>query len=268
MHIEEIIAKIKPINKECVAKAQARFDALIKPVGSLAKLELMTTQYAGIIGKYDKQELSYPKCAILVWSDFQHADQVEQLMREALPVNILAQETKSEVYPLLVMAENIADAYEEGSALVQELINSHKLNLVAFASLTDGSDKMVQKAMLGGMLQAAAMQTAIMLDGVAAGKALEEGLEKTSILKEYCMAGHVSAEPGAEELLQELELEAPLRLDIPDGAGEGAAVAFTLVNAGIRAYKEMETFAEAGVHDEMKEFSRKEEMSGSHWKQL
>ena len=51
MHIEEIIQKIGPTDKECAKLAQARFDALIKPVGSLAQLERMTAKYAGIVGK-------------------------------------------------------------------------------------------------------------------------------------------------------------------------------------------------------------------------
>ena len=46
MHIEEIIQKIAPTDKECAQLAQARFDALIKPVGSLAQLEKMTAKYA------------------------------------------------------------------------------------------------------------------------------------------------------------------------------------------------------------------------------
>ena len=53
MHIEEIIQKIAPTDKECAQLAQARFDALIKPVGSLAQLEKMTAKYAGIVGKYN-----------------------------------------------------------------------------------------------------------------------------------------------------------------------------------------------------------------------
>ena len=42
------------------------------------------------------------------------------------------------------------------------------------------------------------------------------------VVLEYCMAGHVSAEPGMEKLLNRLELSAPLKLDINSGAGEGA----------------------------------------------
>ena len=65
MHIEEIIQKIGPTDKECAKLAQARFDALIKPVGSLAQLERMTAKYAGIVGKYNKHELEYPKRELL-----------------------------------------------------------------------------------------------------------------------------------------------------------------------------------------------------------
>ena len=49
MHIDEIIEKIMPVDKECQQKAQDRFDALIKPLGSLAQLETMTSRYAAIL---------------------------------------------------------------------------------------------------------------------------------------------------------------------------------------------------------------------------
>jgi NaMN:DMB phosphoribosyltransferase len=76
------------------------------------------------------------------------------------------------------------------------------------------------------------------------------------------MAGHVSAEPGMEKLLNRLELSAPLKLDINSGAGEGAVLAFTLFDAGIKAYNEMETFAEAGVHAEVEEFAHSVQVKG------
>ena len=98
-----------------------------------------------------------------------------------------------------------------------------------------------------------------MLDGVATCKAAKKAAELAPQVLEYCFAGHVSAEEGAEEALDELHLSAPLRLHIPDGAGEGAALCFTLFNAGIKAFKEMETFEEAGVHAEKKEFSLAEQ---------
>lgn len=267
MHIEEIIGKITPLNEECVNLAQARFDALIKPVGSLAKLEKMTTRYAGIIGKHKKDELEYPKKALLVWCGIKEAESVEKIMRGQWPVNVLTASVGADVHPLLVVAENLSEALEEGASLVQEYVSEEGYGLLGFGCLADANDTIVQAAMAGGMLQAAALKIPVVLDGVASCTAAAKAIQLASNVKEYLIAGHVSAEAGAEELLNELNLEAPLRLNIPDGAGEGATVCFSLFDAGIKSYKEMETFEEAGVHDEMKDFSRKEEKQGSHWKQ-
>ena len=142
---------------------------------------------------------------------------------------------------------------------MQELVHEKGLELLGFGCLSNPDNEMVRTAMAGAMLQAAAMKVPVMLDGVAVCKAAKKAADMAPDVLDYCFAGHVSAEPGAEECLQELGLTAPLRLNIPDGAGEGAAVCFTLFNAGIKAYKEMETFEEAGVHAEMKEFSLAEQ---------
>ena len=265
MHIEEIIQKIGPTDKECAKLAQARFDALIKPVGSLAQLERMTAKYAGIVGKYNKHELEYPKRELLVWCGIDEAEQAGKIMQAQWPVNVLAAETGAKTQALLVTAETKADALEEGATLVQESIHERGLGLLGFGCLAsvdnvDNVDnEMVQAAMVGGILQAAAMGVGVLLDGVATLKAAQRARELAPHVLDYCFAGHVSDEAGAEELLKELGLEAPLRLNIPDGAGEGAALCFTLFDAGIKAYKEMETFEEASVHAEVKEFSLAEQ---------
>lgn len=256
MHIEEIIQKIAPTDKECAQLAQARFDALIKPVGSLAQLEKMTAKYAGIVGKYNKHELEYPKRELLVWCGIEQAGKI---MQAEWPVNVLAAETGAKTQALLVTAESLEDALEEGATLVQESIHERGLRLLGFGCLSSLDDKMVLAAMTGGILQAAAMGVGVMLDGVATLKAAQKAQELAPAVLDYCFAGHVSDEAGAEELLKELGLEAPLRLNIPDGAGEGAALCFTLFDAGIKAYKEMETFEEASVHAEVKEFSLAEQ---------
>ena len=259
MHIEEIIQKIGPTDKECAKLAQARFDALIKPVGSLAQLERMTAKYAGIVGKYNKHELEYPKRELLVWCGIDEAEQASKIMQAQWPVNVLAAETGAKTQALLVTAETEADALEEGATLVQESIHERGLGLLGFGCLASVDNDMVQAAMTGGILQAAAMGVGVLLDGVATLKAAQRAREFAPHVLDYCFAGHVSDEAGAEELLKELGLEAPLRLNIPDGAGEGAALCFTLFDAGIKAYKEMETFEEASVHVEVKEFSLAEQ---------
>lgn len=259
MHIEEIIQKIVPADRGCMKLAQTRFDNLIKPVGSLAKLEEMTSRYCGILGIYEKQDLEYPKRDLLVWCDIAEAEQAGKIMHAKWPVNVLAAETGGRAMALVVTSETEADALEEGAALVQELVHEGGLGLLGFGCLAQADNAMVLTAMAGGILQAAAMKVPVILDGVATCRAAKKAAVLAPGVLDYCFAGHVSAELGAEEALQELGLTAPLRLDIPDGAGEGAAICFTLFDAGIKAFKEMETFEEAGVHAEMKEFSLAEQ---------
>jgi NaMN:DMB phosphoribosyltransferase len=259
MHIEEIIQKIQPADATCVQMAQARFDALIKPVGSLAQLEKMTAKYAGIVGEYHKLELGYPKGELLVWCGIDEAAQAEQIMRAEWPVNVLAAETNARTQALLVTSESVEDAMEEGAGHVQELVHENGLGLLGFGCLAEAGNKCVLAAMTGAILQAAALRVGVVLDGVATLMAAQKAAALAPKVLDYCFAGHVSTEAGAEELLKELGLVAPLRLDLPDGAGEGAALCFTLLHAGIKAYKEMETFEEAGVHDEFKEFSMAEQ---------
>lgn len=259
MHIEEIIQKIVPADKGCAKLAQTRFDNLIKPVGSLAKLEEMTARYCGIVGVYEKQDLEYPKRDLLVWCAIDEAEQAGKIMDAKWPVNVLAAETGGRAVALVITSETEADALEEGAALVQELVHESGLGLLGFGCLAKPDDAMVLTAMAGGILQAAAMKVPVILDGVATCKAAKKAAELNPTVLDYCMAGHVSAEAGAEEALEAIGLTAPLRLNIPDGSGEGAAICFTLFNAGIKAFKEMETFDEAGVHAEKKEFSLAEQ---------
>mgnify|MGYP000694803575 CR=1 FL=1 len=80
MDINNIIEQIKPIDRQKVEEAQNRFDNLIKPVGSLAKLEAMVSRYAGIIGSADKKSVQYPKKALFLWSA--DTDSVAKAMQE------------------------------------------------------------------------------------------------------------------------------------------------------------------------------------------
>ncbi|MBQ7759608.1 MAG: nicotinate-nucleotide--dimethylbenzimidazole phosphoribosyltransferase [Acidaminococcaceae bacterium] len=260
MNINEIIEQITPIDEECCRIAQKRFDDLIKPVGSLAKLEEMTSRYAGIIGKTNKNDIDYPKRKMLIWGSIVNTQEAEKIMNGSLPINVLAAETGAEAIPLLVLSEDEEAAMLEGAMLVNEYVKKEGLGLLGYGCLQD--DKLVLAAMAGGILQAAALKVGVMLDGVATCRAAQLASKLAPEVVKYCFAGHVSAEEGAEEALASLGLSAPLRLNISCGTGEGAAVAMTLFNAGIKAYKEMETFAEAGVHVEVKEFSLAEQIKG------
>ena len=154
LNINELISQITPINEECVAEAQKRFDNLIKPVGSLAKLEEMTSRYAGIICKTDKNEIDYPKRKVLIWGSIDNANEAEKILNYATPVNVLAAKTGAEAVPLLVLAESEEEAMVEGAMLVSEYVKKEGLGLLGYGALCD--DSLVLAAMTGGILQAAA----------------------------------------------------------------------------------------------------------------
>lgn len=259
MHIEEIIQKITPIDEIAQKMAQARFDALIKPVGSLAQLETMTSRYAGICGIYDKNELKYPNKALLSFATIDDAEKVFDLIEGKDPLNILADFANAQAFGIVLTSDSEWDAIDEGITLMQEYIQEHDLGLVGIASFSDKNNKFLILSMAGAILAAASMKVGIMIDGDTAVSAACKAKEICPDVMNYVFGSEVTAEAGNEEALKNLQLAAPLRLSIPNGIGSGACLAFTVFDAGLKSYKEMETFQEAGVHVEMKEFSMAEE---------
>ena len=278
MEIDVLAANVLPADRNLIAKAQERFDNLIKPVGSLAKLEEMATRYAAIYGSADKNDVNYPKKTLLVWS----ADpaQAAAYMQGGKQASVLAANAGINAQTFLVTAESIEEALLEGALLVKEAASlQNGQQVLAFGCAdavpeyqlnadADGYEfleqlgSMTVAAMAGGILQAAALKVPVMLDGAATVLAAMAAVKYNAAAKDYLFAGHVSAEPGMEDLLKTIGLAAPLRLDIKICRGEGAVLALSLLDAGLKAYKEMETFAEAGVHVEVKEFSHAEELKG------
>ena len=278
MEIDVLAANVLPADRNLIAKAQERFDNLIKPVGSLAKLEEMATRYAAIYGSADKNDVNYPQKTLLVWT----ADpaQAAAYMQGGKQASVLAANAGINAQTFLVTAESIEEALLEGALLVKEAASLQSgQQVLAFCCAdavpeyqlnadADGYEFLQQlgsvaiAAMAGGILQAAALKVPVMLDGAATVLAAIAAVKYNVAAKDYLFAGHVSAEPGMEDLLKAIGLTAPLRLDIKICRGEGAVLALSLLDAGLKAYKEMETFAEAGVHVEVKEFSHAEELKG------
>ena len=278
MEIDVLAANVLPADKKLIAKAQERFDNLIKPVGSLAKLEEMATRYAAIYGSADKNDVNYPQKSLLVWT----ADpaQAAAYMQGGKQASVLAANAGINTQTFLVTAESIEEALLEGALLVKEAASLQSgQQVLAFGCAdavpeyqlnadADGYEFLQQlgsmaiAAMAGGILQAAALKVPVMLDGAATVLAAMAAVKYNAAAKDYLFAGHVSAELGMEDLLNAIGLTAPLRLDIKICRGEGAVLALSLLDAGLKAYKEMETFAEAGVHVEVKEFSHAEELKG------
>lgn len=281
MHIEELVSKIIPLNKEIMEAAQKREDNLIKPVGSLAKLEETTVRYAGIIGSSDKKMLNIPERRILLlWGTENEGEQLKEAFSETYPLCLLAKEYDGEVLPQYLTGEKVSDLIEEGAILTAEFIGEKKSEMVCLGSLSpsvkperwkDYADcedafEFLEKigskdvsAMTGAILAAAGMRTPVMLDGVNTVLAAIAAAKFNSAVYQYCFAGHESLEEGMMDALEITGLSAPLRLYLNNGHGEGALSALTIFDAGIKIYKEMETFEEAGVTVEVEEFSLKKQ---------
>ena len=278
MHIEELATKIQPLSGDIINAAQKRFDNLIKPVGSLALLESMTSRYAGILGSSDKQLVVIPENRLLLlWGEVKHAAEIESAMLQKRALSVYTCHVNAKIVPLLVVGESAYDLLEEGAMLTAEYIGEEKAGLICLGTfekdlrpdwqdLTEEADGLALldrlqcapvSAMTGAILQAAGMRVPVMLDGVATCLAALAAARFNPYVLQYCFAGDESAETGSAALLEKLQLQAPLRLSLKNAEGVGALTCLRLFDAGIKAYREMETFEEAGVHNEKEDYSLK-----------
>lgn len=102
-------------------------------------------------------------------------------------------------------------------------------------------------AMTGFFLGAARARMAILCDGFISTSAAAIAYTIAPQIKPYLFAGHSSAEPGHNHLLHYLGMRPILNLDMRLGEGTGAVLAMPVIEAALRLYSEMATFASAGV---------------------
>ncbi|MCI0469564.1 MAG: nicotinate-nucleotide--dimethylbenzimidazole phosphoribosyltransferase [Nitrospirae bacterium] len=103
----------------------------------------------------------------------------------------------------------------------------------------------------GLILGAAANRIPVIIDGFisTAGALIAYCLKPET--KDYMFAAHNSVEIGHKAMLEKMGLKPILDLDLRLGEGTGAALAMLMIEAGLKIYKEMATFGEAGVSDEI-----------------
>lgn len=103
----------------------------------------------------------------------------------------------------------------------------------------------------GVILGAASNRVPVVIDGFisTAGALVAFALEPKT--RDYMFAAHNSVEQGHRAMLDKIGLKPILDLGLRLGEGTGAALAMTLIEAGLRVYREMATFGEAGVSDEI-----------------
>ena len=104
----------------------------------------------------------------------------------------------------------------------------------------------------GLILGAASNRIPVVIDGFisTAGALIAYCIEPK--VKDYIFAAHNSVEIGHKAMLDKMGLSPILDLNLRLGEGTGAALAMLMIEAGLKIYKEMATFGEAGVSSEIK----------------
>ena len=343
--IESICKNIYPLDTRFMEQAQARQDRLIKPQGSLGKLEEISIQLAGIYGsKYFKkkkkivlsfacdhgvyeegvapnnqnitllQSMNFPKkingvgtISKFVGSDVQLIDvgincdepiegvidckirkstsnmakgpaMTRQEAIRAIEIGIeMSEKYIQEDYKVIGIGEmGIANTTPSaaiisviagcdpqevtgmGAGLKKELLQ-HKAQVIRTAieinqpNPTDGID-ILQKvggfeigSMAGVILGCSANRVPVVLDGFISYAAALIAVNINPRCKDYMIASHYSAEPGAKRALELLGLDPFLKMDMRLGEGSGAALAFNMIEAANYVYKNMLTFDEVDM---------------------
>jgi nicotinate-nucleotide--dimethylbenzimidazole phosphoribosyltransferase len=103
--------------------------------------------------------------------------------------------------------------------------------------------------LVGVILGAAAARVPVVVDGFISGSAALVAATLCPAVTPYLIAGHTSVERGHRLILERLDLAPLLDLQLRLGEGTGAALAMPIVEAAVRAHREMATFDEAGVSE-------------------
>jgi nicotinate-nucleotide--dimethylbenzimidazole phosphoribosyltransferase len=101
----------------------------------------------------------------------------------------------------------------------------------------------------GICLGGAANGIPVVVDGFISTAGALVAYELEPSVADYLFAAHRSVEVGHTAMLDRMGLEPILDLGLRLGEGTGAALAMMLIEAGLRIYREMATFGEAGVSE-------------------
>ena len=103
----------------------------------------------------------------------------------------------------------------------------------------------------GLILGASSERVPVVVDGFISTAGAMIAYEIEPKTADYMFSGHSSVEIGQKAMLRRIGLAPILDLDLRLGEGTGAALAMMMIEAGTRIYREMATFGEAGVSDEI-----------------
>ena len=101
--------------------------------------------------------------------------------------------------------------------------------------------------MCGLFLSAAKNKKPVVMDGFISSAAALCAVKLNPLVKDYIIPSHLSDEPGAKFIFEELELNPMLDLKMRLGEGSGCPLAFQIIEAALFTQENMGTFEEATI---------------------
>lgn len=120
------------------------------------------------------------------------------------------------------------------------------------------TDPLNSLAALGGLeiagicglcLGAASARVPVVVDGFISSAGALAACRLCPAVKDYLFFSHLSEEAGHATFMRIFKVKPILDLKMRLGEGTGAALAMTIIEAAVKIYREMATFASAGVSD-------------------
>jgi len=168
--------------------------------------------------------------------------------------------TASAAIGAAITGRPVAEVTGRGTGLSDEQL-AHKIDVInrtLAVNKPDPGNPLDVLAKVGGfeigglagvILGAAANRIPVVIDGFVSGAAALIATALSPAVKNYLIAGHLSAESGHRFLLEYLGLKPLLDLGMRLGEGTGAALGIFLADVSVKILAEMDTFAEAGVSE-------------------
>ncbi|HIJ60767.1 MAG TPA: nicotinate-nucleotide--dimethylbenzimidazole phosphoribosyltransferase [Nitrospirae bacterium] len=139
------------------------------------------------------------------------------------------------------------DNLKEKISKIESAINFHKPdvnNPIEVLSRVGGAEI---GAIAGLIIGVASHKKVVLIDGFISTAGALIAYKLQPFVRDYIFASHRSVEKGHISALELMNLRPILDLDMRLGEGTGSAIAMFIIEAGIKIYKEMATFSQAGV---------------------
>jgi len=176
----------------------------------------------------------------------------------------IANTTPSSAIASVLTGKGVAEVTGRGTGIDNESLEN-KIAVIERALRVNSPDQndpidvlaKVGGAEIGGIaglcLGAAERGIPVVVDGFISTAGALIAYTLNNAVADYMFAAHNSVEQGHRAMLENMNLRPILDLGLRLGEGTGAALAMTLIDAGLKIYREMATFEDAGVAEKSKE---------------